>query len=77
MQLKEYQQTTLNRLHEYLKALTTERDKALKATALGINYKWRVGHNIKWVPLHGADCRGCGGRPAISGTEHDWGQLGG
>ncbi len=40
MQLKEYQQTTLNRLREYLKALTTERDKALKATALGINYKW-------------------------------------
>ena len=40
MQLKEVaQQTTLNRLHS-CRSITTERDKALKATTLGINYKW-------------------------------------
>ncbi len=40
MQLKEYQQTTLNRLREYLKALATEREKVHQAAALGITHKW-------------------------------------
>ncbi len=42
MQLKEYQQTTVDRLREYLRALTGERQKARQIVELGIDlkHKW-------------------------------------
>lgn len=42
MQLKEYQQTTVERLRAYLNALTAERQKARQIAELGIDlkYKW-------------------------------------
>jgi type III restriction enzyme len=42
MQLKEYQQTTVERLREYLKALIVERNKARQIAELGIDlkHKW-------------------------------------
>lgn len=40
MQLKEYQQTTVERLREYLKALTAERQKARQIAELGIDVKY-------------------------------------
>ncbi len=42
MQLKEYQQTTVERLRAYFKALTVERHKARQIAELGIDlkHKW-------------------------------------
>lgn len=40
MQLKQYQQAALDQLSTYLQTVLKERDKADKAAALGITYKW-------------------------------------
>ncbi len=40
MQLKQYQQTALNILHDYLRALKTEQAKAGQSAALDIVYDW-------------------------------------
>lgn len=40
MQLKQYQQTALEQLRKYLQTLIAEQEKAAKAAAIGIPYKW-------------------------------------